>query len=158
MGLYAIKLSVEVSAVLRSDWTKYCPMLSVCDLLVIFHCCFVYKCYANKYFGHFYICIPLSWKNGMSQPKCIHATQLIGSLVLLNMLYLYPRIIICDGYTVFSLSVRPNVRPYVCPSVRLCFLNILKSYCWIFIKPCKHVHICKTNTLDKKVRARGQFY
>ena len=31
-------------------------------------------------------------------------------------------------------------------------------YCWIFIKPCKHVYICKTNTLDKKVRARGQFY
>ena len=37
MGLCAIKLSVEVSAVLRSEWTKYCPMLSVCDLLVTFH-------------------------------------------------------------------------------------------------------------------------
>ena len=37
MGLYAIKLSVEVSAVLRLEWTKYCPMLSVCDLLVTFH-------------------------------------------------------------------------------------------------------------------------
>ena len=37
MGLYVIKLSVEVSAVLCSEWTKYCPMLSVCDLLVIFH-------------------------------------------------------------------------------------------------------------------------
>ena len=37
MGLYAIKLSVEVSAVLPSEWTKYCPMLSVCDLLVTFH-------------------------------------------------------------------------------------------------------------------------
>ena len=44
------------------------------------------------------------------------------------------------------------------PSVTLCFLNILKSHGWIFIKPCKHVHICKTNTLNKKVRARGQFY
>ena len=33
----AIKLSVEVSAVIRSEWTKYCPMLSVCDLLVTFH-------------------------------------------------------------------------------------------------------------------------
>ena len=31
------KLSVEVSAVLRSEWTKYCLMLSVCDLLVTFH-------------------------------------------------------------------------------------------------------------------------
>ena len=37
MGLYALKLSVEVSAVLRSEWTKYCPMLNVCDLLVTFH-------------------------------------------------------------------------------------------------------------------------
>ena len=38
------------------------------------------------------------------------------------------------------------------PSVTFCFLNILKSNCWIFIKPCKHIHICKTNTLNKKVR------
>ena len=50
------------------------------------------------------------------------------------------------------------VRACIRPSVTFCFLNILKSHCWIFIKPCKHVHICKTNTLDKKVRARGQFY
>ena len=50
------------------------------------------------------------------------------------------------------------VRASVHLSVTFCFLNILKSLCWIFIKPCKHVHICKTNTLDKKVRARGQFY
>ena len=55
-------------------------------------------------------------------------------------------------------SVRPSVRPSVGPSVTLCFLNILMSHGWIFIKPCKHVHICKTNTLNKKVRARGQFY
>ena len=55
-------------------------------------------------------------------------------------------------------SVRPCVRPSVRPSVTLCFLNNSKSHCWIFIKPCKHVHICKTNTLDKKVRARGQFF
>ena len=54
-------------------------------------------------------------------------------------------------------SCCPSVRPSVRPSVTLCFLNILKSHCWIFIKPCKHVHICKTNFLDKKVRARGQF-
>ena len=62
-------------------------------------------------------------------------------------------VVVCGGYTVFTLSIRPCVRP----SVTLCFLNILKSHCWIFIKPCKHVHICKTNT-SKKVRARGQFY
>ena len=37
MGLYAIKLSVEVSTVLRSERTKYCLMLSVGDLLVTFH-------------------------------------------------------------------------------------------------------------------------
>ena len=52
----------------------------------------------------------------------------------------------------------PSVRPCVRSSVTLCFLNILNNHCWIFIKPCKHVHICKTNTLNKKVRARGQFY
>ena len=57
---------------------------------------------------------------------------------------------VCGGYTVFTLSGRP--------SVTFCFLNILKSHCWIFIKPCKHAHICKTNTLNKKVRARGQYY
>ena len=61
---------------------------------------------------------------------------------------------LCGGYTVFTLSVRVCVRP----SVTFCFLNILKSHCWIFIKPCKHVDICKTNTLNKKVRARGQFF
>ena len=53
--------------------------------------------------------------------------------------------------------VRASVRPCVLPSVTLCFLNNWKSHCWIFIKSCKHVHVCKTNTLDKKVRARGQF-
>ena len=42
MGLYAINLSVEVSAVLRSEWTEYCPMLSVCVLLVTFHWRWVY--------------------------------------------------------------------------------------------------------------------
>ena len=64
------------------------------------------------------------------------------------------------GYTVFTLSMRACVCVCACvrPSVTFCFFNILKSHRWIFIKPCKHVHICKTNTLDKKVRARGQFY
>ena len=72
----------------------------------------------------------------------------------------------CGGYTVFTLSVRacvracvrPCLRPSVRPPVTFCFFDILKNHCWIFIKPCKHVHICKTNTLDKKVRTRGQFY
>ena len=53
--------------------------------------------------------------------------------------------------------VRACVRVCVRPSVTFCFLNILKSHCWIFINSCKHVHICKINTLDKKVRVRGQF-
>ena len=42
MAPYAIKLSVEVSAVLRTGWTKHCPMLSECDLLVTFHWRWVY--------------------------------------------------------------------------------------------------------------------
>ena len=37
IGLYATKLIVEISVVLRSEWTKYCPLLSVCDLPVTFH-------------------------------------------------------------------------------------------------------------------------
>ena len=65
-----------------------------------------------------------------------------------------PANFVCGGYTVFTLSVCACIRP----SVTFCFLNILKSHCWIFIKLCKHVHICKTNNLDKKVRTRGQFY
>ena len=52
----------------------------------------------------------------------------------------------------------PSVPPSVLPSITFCFLNILKSHCWILIKPCKHVNICKANTLNRKVRARGQFY
>ena len=58
------------------------------------------------------------------------------------------------GIYIFTLSVCACVRP----SVTFGFFNILKSHCWIFIKPCKHVHICKTNTLDKKVRARVYIY
>ena len=42
-----------------------------------------------------------------------------------------PANFVCRGYTVFTLSVRPCVRP----SVTLCFLNNSKSHCWIFIKP-----------------------
>ena len=81
-----------------------------------------------------------------------------------NTHFLYPPQTLFVGGILFSRcpsvrpSVRPCVRPSVRPSVTLCFLNNSKSHCRIFIKPCKHVHICKTNTLDKKVRARGQFY
>ena len=77
-------------------------------------------------------------------------------------IYLYPPQTLFVVGILFSrcpcVRVCACVRVCVRPSVTFCFLNILKSHCWIFIKPCKHVHICKTNTLDKKVRARGQFY
>ena len=71
-----------------------------------------------------------------------------------HMLLYPPQTLFVVGYTVFTLSVRPCVRP----SITFCFLNNLESNCWIFIKLCKNIHICKTNTLNKKVRARGQFY
>ena len=64
--------------------------------------------------------------------------------------------------TLFVVGILFSCCPCVCatvrPSVTFCFFNNLKSHCWIFIKPCKHAYICKTNTLDKKVRARCQFY
>ena len=72
-----------------------------------------------------------------------------------------PANFVCGGVYCFHVvraCVRVCVRPSVCPSVMFCFFNILKSHRWIFIKPCKHVHISKTKTLDKIVRARGQFY
>ena len=78
-------------------------------------------------------------------------------------IYYTPRkLCIYPPQTLFGVGILFSRCPCVCacvrPSVTFCFFNILKSHCWIFIKPCKHVHICKTNTLDKKVRARGQFY
>ena len=69
---------------------------------------------------------------------------------------IYFYIFIPPLYIMFSHC--PWVRPCVRLSVMFCFLNILKSHHGIFIKPCKHVHICKTTTLNKKIRARGQFY
>ena len=60
--------------------------------------------------------------------------------------------------TLFVVGILFSRCPCIRPFVTFCFFNFLKSHCWIFIKPCNHVHICKTNTLDKKVRARGQFY
>ena len=37
-----------------------------------------------------------------------------------------PPVQVRGGYTVFTLSVRPSVRPCVRQSVTFCFLNILK--------------------------------
>ena len=70
--------------------------------------------------------------------------------------YLYPQQTLVVVGILFSRCpsvcpcVRPSVRLSVRTSVTFCVLNILKSHCWIFIKPCKHVHICMTNTLDRK--------
>ena len=94
----------------------------------------------------------------MMCPHTITIIQLLFVYELWPFDFYTPANFVCGGYTVFTLSVRPCVRPCVRPSVTLCFLNIFKSHCWIFIKPCKHVHICKTNILNKKVRARVQFY
>ena len=85
-------------------------------------------------------------------------------MCLLTSYFLYPPQTLFVVGILFSrcpcvrVCVHACVRVCVCGSVTFCFFNILNSHCWIFIKPCKHVHICKTNTLDKKVRARGQFY
>ena len=68
-------------------------------------------------------------------------------------LCLPPANFVCGGvycFHVVRLCVRPCVRPSVRPSVTFCFLNILKSQCWNFIKLCKHINICKTNTFNKK--------
>ena len=60
-----------------------------------------------------------------------------------NLTFYTPANFVCGGYTVFTLSVHPCVRASVSNAL---FLNTLKSHCCIFIKPCKHVYICKTNT------------
>ena len=52
------------------------------------------------------------------------------------------------GYTVFTLSLRLCVRL----SVTFCFLNILKSHCWNFIKPYKHVWILSPLNILRKDR------
>ena len=93
------------------------------------------------------------WQMREQKTKAVTGGTIVNHMTELLIIIL-PANFVCGGYTVFTLSVRPSVRP----SVKLCFLNNLKSHGWIFIKPCKHVHICKTNTLNKKVRARGQFY
>ena len=72
----------------------------------------------------------------------ILARSMLGLLHIISGTFvpeLWPLIIplanfVCGGYTV--LSVRPCVRR----SVRFCILNVLKSHCWILIKPCKTVH------------------
>ena len=104
------------------------------------------------------------------------------SITYINIFYLSARLLILDSHqyintyfsqepfsqliclfvippqTLFVVGILFSPCPSVRPSVTFCFFNILKSHRWIFIKPCKHVYICKTNTLNKKVRTRGQFY
>ena len=59
------------------------------------------------------------------------------------------------GYTVFILSVRPSVRTNESVSVTFCFLNILESHYWNFIKLCKNIHMYKANNTYNEIRARG---
>ena len=69
-----------------------------------------------------------------------------------------PQTLFVGGYTVFT-SVRPNEqtneRTNESVSVTFCFLNILKSRRWNFIKLCKNLHMYKANNTYKKLRARG---
>ena len=95
---------------------------------------------------HLKLCL-LSKLNSFDQVLC---NLVIEYLYPPQILFLYPPRKLCLWWVYCFHIVRP--------SITFCFLNILKSHRWIFIKPCKHVHICMTNTLDKKVRARGQFY
>ena len=106
---------------------------------------------------HEYSCLaPHTMNNYINKLSCLYIYRTKKLLVRSTcvgpylIIFIPPANFVCGGYTVFTLSVHA--------SVTLCFLHILKSHGWIFIKPCKHVHICKTNTLNKKVRARGQFY
>ena len=101
------------------------------------------------------------YKGRVIFPKTTFPTGRVLWKELLVLSSYTPANFVCGGVYCFQVvcaCVRPCVRASVRPSVTFCFFNNLKSHCWIFIKPRKLVHICKTNTLDKKVRARGQFY
>ena len=120
----------------------------------------------NQYFPvfHYFVFnkkgLPL-WKKYKVANKVSHLIIIPPANFVVGILFsLYPPQTLFVVGILFSRCpcVRVCVRACVRPSVMFCFFNILKNHCWIFIKPCKHVHICKTNTLDKKVRTRGQFY
>ena len=55
-------------------------------------------------------------------------------------------------------SCCPSVQRNESVSVTFCFLNILESLCWNFIKLCKNILMYKANTTFKKLRARGRYY
>ena len=83
MAPSAIKLSIEVSAVIRSEWTKYCPILSVCDLLVTFREC-NWKLYF--FFLNQNICCgcskePFQWDRSFEHPK--HMFKLINKKIII---------------------------------------------------------------------------
>ena len=72
----------------------------------------------------------------------IHPHELCREKIGLD--FLYPlQTVFVGGYTVFT-SVLP------CVSVTFFFLNILKNHWWNFVKFCKHIHIYKTSTTNKK--------
>ena len=97
---------------------------------------------------------PLKHQSRLQQTTNFAISFLIFKKTTQGMIFIPPANFVVG--ILFSLC--PCVCPCVRPSVTLCFLNIFKSHCWIFIKSFKQVHICKVNTLNKKVRARGQFY
>ena len=74
-------------------------------------------------------------------------------------LFLYPpQTVFVGGYTVFTLSESPSDRLTDRVSETFSFFNNFNNHGWNFIKFCKHIHINKANTTNKKLRARGQYY
>ena len=51
-----------------------------------------------------------------------------NDVITFSPLFIPPQTVFVGGYTVFTLSVRPNERPSDLASVTLCFLNILKNH------------------------------
>ena len=115
----------------------YGVLSQVCYLIVL-HSFLIFA------FFIFLKCFP--WSYCLNHISC-YKVQLVEYLCQMHIFLVKPpQTLFVVGILFFTLSVRLCVRP----SVTFCFLIILKSHCWIFINPCKHVHICKTNTLDKK--------
>ena len=83
-------------------------------------------------------------------------SDLSASGFALHMIYTPRKLCLWEGI-LFSRcpSVRTNERTNESVSVTFCFLNILKSRRWNFIKLCKNLHMYKANNTYKKLRARG---
>ena len=113
-------------------------------IMVIVYVCFTLSCY--PFYLDLFIELLLQIKTVVSISDFYHFFE--------TLLY-PPQTVFVGGYTVFR-SVRTNDRPIECVFVMLCFLNNFKNHRWNFIKFCKHIHMYKANTTNKKSRARGQ--